>query len=174
MKHPNMSKTGSENSKPLTDATTPKWFDLIYKEEDFARNVAIGVGAAAGLPLAWDQPTAPFFAAAMAFSIVKLLAGPWKEARERKREKRRLKELFDTLGHEERSVVEGFVSHGGSVILWGDLDKSSKFSDAGIDSLMNRQLVSAGLTVDGRQTFVLDAPLYDYAKEDFLNRLFES
>ena len=169
-----MSESGGENPKPLTDAKTDKWFGRIYNEEDFARNSAIFAGGGAGLYLAWDQWPAPFFGAAMVFSIVKLLAVPWKEARERKRQKRRLKELFDTLGHEERSVVEGFVSHGGSVIRWRDLDKSPKFSDAGIDSLMSRELVSAGLTVDGRETFVLDTQLYDYAKEDLVNQLFDS
>ena len=132
-----MSESGSENEKPPSDVKPDKWFDLIYNEEDFARNIAIGAGASAGLYLAWDHWTAALFAAAMAFSIVKLVAGPWKEARERKREKRRIRELFDTLGHEERSVVEGFVLHGGSVILWRDLDRSSKFSD-GVRSLSGR------------------------------------
>ena len=163
----------SENGDLLTAAKTDKWFDRIYNEEDFARNLAIGAGAGAGLYLAWDHWTAPFFAAAMAFSIVKLLVGPWKEARDRKRMKRHLKELLDNLGHEERGVVDSFVIHGGSVMTLGECDDYKRVSRAGIESLINRGLIQMGMTAEGTmETFVLDAQLFDYAGEDFRNRLF--
>ena len=170
-----MTESGSENGEPLIDARTDKWFDRIYNEEDFARNLAIGAGAGAGLYLAWDHWTAPFFAAAMAFSIVKLLVGPWKESRERKRMKRHLKELFDNLGHEERGVVESFAVHGGSVMTWGECDHYKRVSRAGIESLINRGLIQMSMTADGMtETFVLDAQLFDYAREDVINHLFDA
>ncbi len=170
-----MLESGSENGEPLIDAKADKWFDRIYNEEDSARNLAIGAGAGAGLYLAWDHWTAPFFAAAMAFSIVKLLVGPWKEARERKRMKRHLKELFDNLGHEERGVVESFAMHGGSVMTWGECDHYKRVSRAGIESLINRGLIQMSMTADGMtETFVLDAQLFDYAREDVINHLFDA
>ncbi|MYN64634.1 MAG: hypothetical protein F4X11_06350 [Acidobacteria bacterium] len=167
--------TDGKNPKSLTDANPDKWFDRIYNEEDFARNIAIGAGAGAGLYFAWDQPTAPFFAAAMAFSLTKLLASPWKRARERKRRKRQIQESLANLGHEEWAVVQAFVSHGGSVMTWGECNRHERVSRAGVESLINRGLIQMSVTADGMtETFVLDARLFDHAREDFVDRLFDS
>ena len=161
----------SENGEPLTDAKTDKWFDRLYTEKDFGTNIAIAAGAGAGLImyLSWDDWTVALFGAAMVFPIVKVLASAahshWNESRRRKRTKRQLQELFYTLGHEERSVVDGFVRHGGSVITWNERGESSKFSDAGIESLINRQLVREGFASNGSESFALDPQMYDYAQE---------
>ncbi len=84
-----------------------------------------------------DLPVAGFVAM-ITFPIVKVLASAahsyWNRSRERSRTKRELKELFDKLGHEERAVVQGFVSHGGSVITWSETNLAP-FSRAGIESL---------------------------------------
>lgn len=170
-----MSESGSENERPPSDVKPDNWFHLIYNEEDFARNIAIGAGACAGLYLAWDQPTAPFFAAAMAFSLTKLLASPWKRARETKRRRRRIQDTLANLGHEESAVLQAFVVHGGSVMTWGECNRYERVSRAGIESLINRGFIHMSVTADAAtETFVLDAKLFDYAREDFINRLFES
>ena len=161
-----MSESGSENGKPLSDMKPDKWFDRIYAEQDLARNIAIGAGTGAGLLMFfyWQHWLPTVLAAAMTFSIVKLLAGPWKEARDRKRKKRQLQELFNKLGHEEWAVVKAFALHGGSVMTWGECNTSDRISRAGIESLLNRGLIEMSMTADGMtETFVLDTDLFDYA-----------
>ena len=171
-----MSESGSENGKSLSDTKPDKWFDRIYAEQDFARNIAIGAGAGAGLLmfLYWQHWLPTVLAIAMTFSIVKLLADPWKEARERKHKRRQLRELFNNLGHEEWDVVKAFVLHGGSVMTWGECNASERVSRAGIESLLNRGLIEMSTTADATtETFVLDTGLFDYAREVMFEDLFE-
>ena len=165
-----MTESGTKSAKPFSAVKPDKWFDLIYNEEDFARNIAIGAGAGAGLYFAWDQATAPFFAAAMAFSLAKLLASPWKRLRDNKRRKRQIRASLATLGHEEWAVVRAFVSHGGSVMTWGECNRHEQVSRAGIGSLIDRGLIQMSVTADAMtETFVLDSKLFDYAQEDLVD-----
>ena len=77
-----------------------------------------------------------------------------------------LKDLFDQLGWEERAVIQAFVWHGGSVITWGECNRSPQLSTAGIESLINRNLVHTSVTADGMtETFALDTQLFDYAQK---------
>ena len=76
-----------------------------------------------------------------------------------------MKELFETLGHEEKEVIQGFVWHGGTFIRWKDANNSSDFPSSGIDSLVSRELIYVSMTADGMQEgFVLDAQLFAYAQ----------
>ena len=67
-----MSESGSENGKSLSDTKPDKWFDRIYAEQDFARNIAIGAGAGAGLLmfLYWQHWLPTVLAIAMTFSML--------------------------------------------------------------------------------------------------------
>lgn len=63
---------------------------------------------------------------------------------------------FSTLSDEERAVVAEFLNAGGCVITWSQANNSS-ISGAAIESLIQREILSASMTADGmRETFVLD------------------
>ena len=110
------------------------------------------------------------FVTIIVFPIGRILASAihshWNQSRERNRSMEQLKDLVDTLGREERAVIQAFVWHGGSVITWGECNRSPHFSPAGIESLINRDLMHASVTADGMtETFALDTQLFDYAQK---------
>ena len=79
-----------------------------------------------------------------------------------------MKELFDSLGWEERDVVRAFVRHGSTSVTWGKTNRSIEFSHDGIDSLVYQGLIDLSVTADGgRETFVLERKLFEYAQSVF-------
>ena len=76
-----------------------------------------------------------------------------------------MKSLFESLGDDERTVVEGFVRLGGCSIRWGERNRrGGEFPANGIDSLMSRGLLSSSVNAAGTETFELDEDLFVYAK----------
>ena len=110
------------------------------------------------------------FVTIIVFPMGRILASAihshWNQSRERNRSMDQLKDLFDQFGREERAVIQAFVWHGGSVITWGECNRSPHFSAAGIESLINRDLMHASVTADAMtETFALDTQLFDYAQK---------
>ena len=156
-----------------------RWLERVYSENDTGRVVATSLAGATGLTtyLYWDDWVVAGFSAIITFPIVRLSASAlhsrWNRLRERDRSRGQLKDLLDSLGSEEKAVVQAFVWHGGSVITWGQCNQSPHFSAAGIESLINRDLMHASVTADGMtETFVLDTQLFDYAQTVLPNEPF--
>ena len=156
-----------------------RWLERVYSESDTGRGVATSLAGATGLTsyLYWDDWVVAGFSAIIAFPIVRISVSAihfrWNRSRERDRSRGQLKDLLDSLGSEEKAVVQAFVWHGGSVITWGQCNQSPHFSAAGIESLINRDLMHASVTADGMtETFVLDTQLFDYAQTVLPNEPF--
>ena len=114
-----------------------RWLERVYSENDTGRVVATSLAGATGLTtyLYWDDWVVAGFSAIITFPIVRLSASAlhsrWNRLRERDRSRGQLKDLLDSLGFEEKAVVQAFVWHGGSVITWGQCNQSPHFSAAG-------------------------------------------
>ena len=103
-----------------------RWVDRIYRESDIGRGIATSVAGAAGLAtyLGWVDWVIVFFVAIIVFPIARILASTfyshWRLSRKRTYSRDQVKKLFEKLGSEERTVVEAFVYHGGSVVTWDE------------------------------------------------------
>ena len=101
-----------------------RWLDRVYAENDFERNLATSVAGFVGLLtyLKLEDGVTAVFAAVIAFPLVKIVSGSirtrWNRSQERRRTRDEIKRLFDSLGSEERIVVQAFVRQGGVVITW--------------------------------------------------------
>jgi len=109
------------------------------------------------------------WAVVVAFPVCWVAAEPVRarlqEWSQKRRERQRLKSLFENLGDEERTVVEGFVRLGGCSIRWGERNRrGDEFPANGIDSLTSRGLLEPSANIVGSETFVLDEDLFEYAK----------
>lgn len=152
--------------------TLDKWMERIYSETNFVTNIAIAAGGGIGLAvyLYFDDVAAGAFVAVTTFPLVKVLATPrysrWKESRAQERRDTELKELYDNLGHAERSALLAFIGHGTSVLIWKDCDTWSESARAGVRSLMNRKYIREGEIGEyGAETLALDPVLFDYARK---------
>lgn len=148
-----------------------RWAERVYSESDFGRGIATTAGGAAGLAsyLHWNDWVIAAFVGIIIFPIVRILASAchsrWAQSQEQRYSKDQMKNLLDSLGHEERSVVQAFVWYGSTSITWREVNMSPIFTRAGIDSLVSRGLIDMSVTADGMtETFVLDAPLFEYAQ----------
>lgn len=155
------------------------WLERVYSESDIGRGVATSLAGATGLAtyLYWDDWVIAGFSAIIAFPIVRISASAvhsrWNRSRERDRSRGELKDLLDSLGSEERAVIQAFVWHGGSVITWRQCNQSPHFTADGIESLINRDLIHVSAMADGMtETFVLDTQLFDYARTVLPNEPF--
>lgn len=154
-----------------------QWLDRVYRENDVGRGVATSLAGATGLATyvySKDWVVAAF-AAIIVFPIARMAASAchsyWNRAQERRRSIGDWDDLFQKLGAEEKAVVHAFVRHGGSVITWRECNRSPHFSPAGIESLINRGLLSASVMADGMtETFVLDTGLFDYGQGALRNK----
>ena len=157
-----------------------RWLERVYSQSDTGWGIATSLAGVIGLTayLYWDDWVVAGFSAIVAFPIVRISASAihsprWNCSREHARSRGQLKELLDGLGSEEKAVVQAFVWHGGSDITWGQCNQSPHFSVAGIESLINRDLMHPSVTTDGMtETFVLDTQLFDYAKTVLPNEPF--
>ena len=151
--------------------------ERVYNESDPGRGIATSAAGTTGLTtyLYWEDWVVAGFVTIIVFPIGRILASAihshWNQSRERNRSMDQLKDVFDKFGSEERAVIQAFVWHGGSVITWGECNQSPHFSAAGIESLMNRNLMRTSMTADGMtETFVLDTQLFDYAQKALPNQ----
>jgi len=156
-----------------------RWIDRVYSESDFGRSIATTAAGAAGLAayLHWNDWVLAACTGVIVFPVCRILASAIYshrvQSREQSSSRDKMKELFENLGHEERSVVQAFVWHGGPFITWGQSNRSPSFSSTGIDSLVSRDLIHLTVTADGmREAFVLDAQLFEYAQSVLPNEPF--
>ena len=148
-----------------------RWVERIYHERDVGRGIATSVAGTVGLItyLYRDDWVVAAFVAVMVFPVGIILASAihsnWIRSRERSCSKSQVKEVFESLGSEEKAVVQAFVWHGGSVMTWSACNRSGWVSVAGMESLINRDLVHRTVTADGMfEAFALDTHLFDYAQ----------
>ena len=153
-----------------------RWAERIYKESDVGRGIATTGAGIAGLTayLYFDDWVIAAFVTIILFPVIRITASSIHSRLERSRERSlnegQLQELFANLGTEEKLVIESFVQHGGSVISWSRLNRSSlNFSEAGIESLMSRGVLHNTVTADGmREAFALDTEIFDYGQKVFI------
>lgn len=148
-----------------------RWIERVYSERDIGRGIATSIAGAAGLVtyLVWKDAVIAVFVAVILFPVGRILGSElhssWNRSQARRRGTRDLEDAFNELGSKERSVVDAFVQHGGSVITWRECNALPGFSHTGIEALRSRDLVTVGVMADGMtETFVLDQRFFDYAQ----------
>ena len=148
-----------------------RWVELVYNESDIGKGIGTTAAGIAGLTtyLYWRDWVVAAFATIIVFPVARILASATHshlaQSRKRRYGSDQIKELFGSLGREERDVVQAFVWHGGSVITWGQFNASPDFSSVGIESLIGRKLAHVTVTADGMtEAFALDTQLFDYAQ----------
>ncbi|WP_413739892.1 hypothetical protein ACL2XQ_26780 [Sodalis sp. RH14] len=146
-----------------------KMFDRVYSEKDFSINIAIFVSGIAGVTcyLIVRDYVLTLFSFVITFPVVKIIAGGlYQRIITRKGEavaEKRLTTLYHSLTGREKDVVMHFVTHGGTVMTWGQMNKLDD-PEPGVESLARRGLLNTSVTVDGmRETFELDLALFNYA-----------
>ena len=148
-------------------STIEKWADRVYAETDFGRSVATSLSGVLGLGiyLHFGDWVIAAFAAVIFFPVARLTASAI-HARVSRNADRRVKRsdaqhTFNSLSDEERAVVAEFVSAGGCVLTWNQMNKCP-VSGSAIESLIQRDVLSTSMTADGmRETFVLDSAIFD-------------
>ena len=151
-----------------------KWADRVYAETDFGRGIATSLSGILGLGvyLFFGDGLIAACSAIIFFPVARLTASDI-HARLSRNADRRAKQsyalhILKSLSDEERAVVSEFVSAGGCVLTWSQMNKCP-VSGSAIESLIQRELLSTSMTADGmRETFVLDTALFkggvSYAK----------
>ena len=146
-----------------------KMFDRVYSEKDFSINIAIFVSGIAGVTcyLILRDYVLTLFSFVIIFPVVKIIAGGlYLRIITRKGEavaEKRLATLYNSLTGREKEVVMHFVTHGGSVMTWGQMNRLDD-PEPGVESLARRGLLNTSVTMDGmRETFELDLTLFNYA-----------
>jgi hypothetical protein len=143
-----------------------KWAERLYSETDVGRSVGTSLAGALGLGiyLKFGDWVIAIFASVIFFPVARLIASAAHKRVTRRSRRRAESEsterIYDRLSDEERTVVSVFVGSGGCVITWGQMNNSS-VSANGVESLIQRGLLSTSVTADGmRETFVLDSDLF--------------
>ncbi|ELZ3956700.1 hypothetical protein UM677_001824 [Cronobacter sakazakii] len=146
-----------------------KLFERIYTEKDFSINIAIFISGIAGVTcyLTLHDYVLTLFAFVISFPLIKIIAGGFYQRfitlREETAAERRLAALYDSLSESEKEVIMHFVSNGGAVMTWGQMNRMDD-PQTGVESLARRSLLNTSVTVDGmRETFELDLTLFGYA-----------
>tara|TARA_R110000850_G_scaffold130192_6_gene250744 strand:- start:2231 stop:2719 length:489 start_codon:yes stop_codon:yes gene_type:complete len=151
--------------------TLDKWVERIYAETDVGRSIATSVAGVIGLSaylLSTDWVIAAFLSI-IAFPLVRLIAtGVHARAVSREQSLMELAEaerIYSRLSEEERTVVQAFVGAGGSVLTWDQVNRLG-LPAAGVESLVQREMVWSSMTADGmRETFALDSSLFDVGQK---------
>ena len=148
-----------------------KWAERVYSETDFGRSVATSMAGIVGLGayLVTSDWVIAAFSSIIIFPIVRLLSASYheriKKAAQRHEQQQEIGNTYRCLSADEQAVVAAFVSAGGSVLTWGQVNKLN-ISNAAIESLIQRDLLSTSMTADGmRETFVLSTPLFDIGQK---------
>jgi len=148
-----------------------KWADRIYAENDFGRGIATSLSGAIGLIvyLVTDDWVIAAFSTIISFPIIRITSTRINEKVERKKKRNIDKEnalhIYENLSDEEKEVINSYVSAGGSVLTWGQMNNQS-VSSAAVESLIQREILWSSMTADGmRETFALDSNVFDIANE---------
>jgi hypothetical protein len=143
-----------------------KWAERVYSETDFGRSVGTSLAGALGLGiyLKFGDWVIAAFGSVIFFPLARLTAAAVHERVTRRSRQRAEAEstehVYNSLSDDEQTVVSVFVDSGGCVITWTQMNNSSA-SATGIESLIQRGLLSTSVTADGmRETFVLDSDLF--------------
>ena len=146
-----------------------RWAERLYAETDVGRSIATSFAGVVGLLL--YLLLGDWVIAAFSLLIVFPLAhviSEWLHGKVHRRLKRRLKEsewrdVLKRLTKEEREVIRAFIDAGGATLTWSHVNGLALPGPA-IESLISRSLLATSVTSDGlRETFVLDADLFDVA-----------
>lgn len=149
-----------------------KWAERIYAETDLGRSVATSAAGLVGLVLYLFTSDIAIagFSALILFPVVRVLASSAHSKSQRlaklKAQEDGLQKLYDRLSPEEKNVISVFVVAGGSVMTWGQINKSDTHFSA-IESLRQRGLLHTSVTADGlTETFVMDHDLFDVGQKN--------
>tara|TARA_R110000782_G_scaffold191537_1_gene281337 strand:+ start:341 stop:808 length:468 start_codon:yes stop_codon:yes gene_type:complete len=144
-----------------------KLAERIYIETDFGRSIATTLAGIIGLGvyLAYGDWVIAAFSSVISFPIVRLIASGLHEKATRKKIRRAEREeaeyRYGQMSADEKDVVQYFVEQGGCVLTWSQIN-NSPLNTTAIESLIQRDLLSTSVTADGmRETFVLDAAMFD-------------
>jgi len=150
-----------------------KWVERIYSETDLGRSLATSSAGVVGLLLylLTSDIAIAGFTALIIFPVVRVLASSAHSKSERlaklKAQEDGLKKLYARLSPEEKNVISVFVVAGGSVMTWGQINKSETHFSA-IESLMQRGLLDTSVSADGfTETFVMDQDLFDIGQKNY-------
>jgi len=150
-----------------------KWVERIYTETDLGRSVATSSAGLLGLLLylRTSDIAIAAFSALIVFPVVRVLVSSVHRRSERlaklKGQEHGIQRLYDRLSAQEKEVISAFVGAGGSVMTWGQTNKSDiQFS--AIESLMQRGLLHTSVSADGlTETFVMDQDLFDIGQKNY-------
>lgn len=150
-----------------------KWAERIYSETDRGRSVATSFAGLVGLALylLTSDLAIAGFSAVIVFPVVRVLVSSVHSKSERlaklKAQEDGIQRLYDRLGPKEKAVLFVFVEAGGSVMTWGQINKSDTHFSA-IESLMQRGLLQTSVSADGiTETFVIDQDLFDVGQKNY-------
>lgn len=150
-----------------------KWAERIYAEGDFGRSVATSASGVIGLIfyLLSSDWVISAFSTIISFPIIRILSSGFheKQNRHKKRALEREEALyeFNCLSAAEHEILKAFARSGGSVMTWAQMNNEAVPS-AGVESLIQRELMWASTTADGMQeTFAIDSKIFDVANEKF-------
>jgi ABC-type multidrug transport system fused ATPase/permease subunit len=146
-----------------------KWVDRVYDETDFGRSIATSLSGLVGLAvyLVTNDWVIAVFSTSIAFPIFRIISTGIDEKLERKK-KRKINEenaqvTYDRLSNEEKEVINSYVTAGGSVLTWEQMNKQV-VSFSAIESLLQREVLWTSTTADGlTETFALDSNIFDIA-----------
>jgi hypothetical protein len=143
-----------------------KWAERVYSETNFGRSVGTSLAGTLGLGiyLKFGDWVIAAFTSVIFFPLARLSASALHERVSRRSRQRAETEstehVYNSLSDDEQTVVSVFVDSGGCVITWDQMNNSSA-SATGVESLIQRGLLSTSVTADGmRETFVLDSNLF--------------
>ncbi len=149
--------------------TVIKLLDRIYTENDFARGVATSLSGSIGLIvyLVNGDLVIAVFSAIITFPIARLFAVWGFNTIHTIAERQKADDLaslsISKLSDEELEVVSAFVTAGGCVLTWSQINRLD-ISGPAVESLMQRGFLSTSMTADAmHETFVLDTALFDMA-----------
>jgi len=144
-----------------------KWAERVYAESDFGRSVATSLSGLLGLVIYLIRRdwVIAAFASMIFFPIVRLTATAihtrLSRGANRRAKRDDAEDVYGSLSGEEKAVVSEFVSAGGCVLTWTQINRSP-VSGSAIESLIRREILSTSVTADGmRETFVLDPQVFD-------------
>lgn len=153
-----------------------RWLERVYSENDFGRSVATSLSGAVGLAsyLLTEDWVIAIFLTIITFPIFRLVSTGINEKvlkrKERKINRENARYMYEVLSDEEKKVIQLYVSSGGSVLTWREVN-NEPVSLAAVESLINREVLWTSMTADGmRETFVLDSDMFDIANEKSENK----
>jgi uncharacterized membrane protein len=118
-----------------------KWADRVYAETDFGRGIATSLSGSLGLGvyIFFGDWVIAAFVAVIFFPVARLTASAFHARLSRNADHRAKRSdaqhTFNALSDEERAVVSEFVTAGGCVLTWHQMNKCP-VSGSAIESLI--------------------------------------